>query len=1054
MPLFELTRWTKSDGPLTKSICLGSDGKIISDGSACVMSHGRAERVQVHDVSEFSELISGLNSNQAIALGMLRPGLADHVRVVTKRKLDEFNGTADPGIIARTGSHIVYAPERPAFALLDFDTKGMPPEVKSRLSELGGFWPALLTVLPPLATTAHVIRRSTSAGLFRSDTGDMFRESNGFHVFVAVQDGRDSERFLKTLHARCWLVELGWMMVSASGQLLERSIVDRMVGAPERLVFEGAPVLKPPLAQDQESRRPVAKGGSLLDTVSACPSLTILEKSRLRQLHAREGHRLAPDSARARQAFIAERTAKMVQRTGLNADQAARIVTRQCEGVLRPDVVLPFDDPDLAGRTVAHVLADPAAYEGATLADPNEGTEYGVCKARIMRRSDGTPWIRSFAHGRTVYELRHDHRSIEAALRSVDPDNAIDTFVGLWLAAELGADEEQSLRELVQKIAGVKARPLAARLKAARAEQESIRANADKERLAAERSDARIKLPVPAPDAELLPILRAIDDVLCASPLAEPPMRDLERWPTEVRSREAFRLRGMIINDASENEADDETDKEPIRLPPPKMWLLSPQDRFTMAHLIEEHTEFVQETKYCDRAVALPAKFVEHYIHFNASKLPLVGAVVTNPLVLPHGELLAPDGLDRDRRVVFKIEPMLRNLLPKPAECTPNAVSRAMHFLVDEWLCDVATSFEGKCVLIAAAMTILERTLLPERPVFFVTAGQRGGGKTTVLNMLFIAACGHHPPACAWSADEEERRKAMFSYLREGVAAVVWDNIPRGTAISCPTIEKATTSETYSDRVLKESRTETVPALTINLFTGNNIAPRGDMASRSLQVRLAVDRLDPENRPFKHPDPLEWTKTHRGNIIHALYTIMLGNPRLRSRNATPAETRFKPWWHLIGSAIEYGAALLVEEIEALVVDSPREAPPTRIKFRALLNAFEVDEEQSSALATVLELLRSKWPGGFKASYLVNFVGAADETAINFKACLELASQRPIPIVAAHIINWRLKALIDTPVMAGDAMLVLKYVPERGHGGMFCVRSSADVQPVHPVHPVG
>jgi hypothetical protein len=91
---------------------------------------------------------------------------------------------------------------------------------------------------------------------------------------------------------------------------------------------------------------------------------------------------------------------------------------------------------------------------------------------------------------------------------------------------------------------------------------------------------------------------------------------------------------------------------------------------------------------------------------------------VTNPLVLADGTLLAPDGLDRERRVVFKIEDALRDLLPKNAECTPNAVARAMHFLLDEWLVDVATDFAGQCVLIAAAMTILQRTLLPERPVF------------------------------------------------------------------------------------------------------------------------------------------------------------------------------------------------------------------------------------------------------------------------------------------------------------------------------------------------
>lgn len=59
------------------------------------------------------------------------------------------------------------------------------------------------------------------------------------HVFILVQDGRDCERFLKTLHLRCWLAGFGWMMVGAGGQLLERSIVDRVVGSPERLGFEG-----------------------------------------------------------------------------------------------------------------------------------------------------------------------------------------------------------------------------------------------------------------------------------------------------------------------------------------------------------------------------------------------------------------------------------------------------------------------------------------------------------------------------------------------------------------------------------------------------------------------------------------------------------------------------------------------------------------------------------------------------------------------------------------------------------------------------------------------
>jgi hypothetical protein len=35
------------------------------------------------------------------------------------------------------------------------------------------------------------------------------------------------------------------------------------------------------------------------------------------------------------------------------------VIVRQFEGVLRPDIVLPFDDPELASCTVGDVLANP-----------------------------------------------------------------------------------------------------------------------------------------------------------------------------------------------------------------------------------------------------------------------------------------------------------------------------------------------------------------------------------------------------------------------------------------------------------------------------------------------------------------------------------------------------------------------------------------------------------------------------------------------------------------------------------------------------------------------
>jgi RNase P subunit RPR2 len=332
---FEFTRFTKSDGPLTKRISLSADDSIKSDGGACLMACGHARRLRVSNVKQLAAVIERICSNQAIGLGALRPDLPDEVEVVTKAKL--VNGTIRPDLIARTGANILFRKGQPAFALLDFDTKGMPPGVADELKRLGGFWEALRSVLPKLGSVATVTRRSTSAGLLRSDTGESLPGSDGLHVYLPVQDGADIPRFSKALHERCWLADLGFMKVGRAGQLLERSPIDYMVGRPERLVFEGEPVLEPPLEQDRKSRRPVVLDGDTLDTVTACPSLSNVESARLDEMRAREKQRLRPEAARARAAYIEGQASRIAKRKGVSMPSARRIIARQCDGILLPD---------------------------------------------------------------------------------------------------------------------------------------------------------------------------------------------------------------------------------------------------------------------------------------------------------------------------------------------------------------------------------------------------------------------------------------------------------------------------------------------------------------------------------------------------------------------------------------------------------------------------------------------------------------------------------------------------------------------------------------------
>jgi P4 family phage/plasmid primase-like protien len=409
-----LTVFTKHGGGLlTKKIALALNGEVIVDSSACYMGSGMAQRVAVPDAAGLADLIMTLQQNQAIAFGAIRSDLPEICTVLTVKKI---NGAkrCPPGTIARTKENITYQPGSAAWVLIDFDRKGMPDEVAERLRERGGLWEALVSIVPELDGAERVMRPSTSSFVCRTDTGDQIT-TGGWHIAILARDGSDAARFLTSLHRRCWLAGFGWYMVGAGGQLLERSIVDRVVGSPERLIFEAEPVVEPPLAQDVKMRRPMPCDGEPLDTAATCPELSATEETRFQELRAEAAAQLGIEVRAAHTAYVVKQAKQLVERTGITAEAAARIVERQCQGVLLPDVALPFDDPDLAGVTVAEVLADPHRFINETLADPLEGVAYGRGKAMIMRRDDSSLWIHSFAHGRSIFELKSEEEATEAA---------------------------------------------------------------------------------------------------------------------------------------------------------------------------------------------------------------------------------------------------------------------------------------------------------------------------------------------------------------------------------------------------------------------------------------------------------------------------------------------------------------------------------------------------------------------------------------------------------------------------------------------------------------
>ncbi len=1002
---FEVTLFVNNAGPLSKHVFLDPDGSLIKIPYA-QMWCGTMARRPLSDLHAFARLIEDMPRNAAIALGAKQEGLLDCDQLVLSDDLRD----GQPGFASRSQKNIAYRREKPALVLLDFDDGGMPSAVKTRLEELGGFLGAVKYLCHDITTSRHhdittsgyVHRPSTSANIINGET-EQFYPSAGQHLFALIKDGSDAQRFLKALASRAWQEDLGWFVISEDGKLLERSIIDVAVAAPERLVFEANADVDPPLRQ--EPREAHVHFGPPLNSWIGCPDLGTTAEADVKQIKSKAARDLAPEASRRREAFDKVQIAAAVKR-GVPLERARQMVEHRGNGILTPDVELEFDDPHIGKNglaTVRDVLADPARFANQTLRAPGEDHRWGPNKAIVLR--SGLTIFAFTPNGDVYYRLRHDYQSIKAAIMAAPKDEAPDVFFWLVLNGITNKIEEDKLVQLVKERAGVGVRPIQSMLKQERTKQRAEEAQATRIRQRAKIE--KICLEAPSPDAEAGPVMIEWDSFLCRVKAPEPPMRDMEGWPVTIRFREAMGLHELTSNGANAEE------NETSRLPAPKQFLLTKHDIFSLEIEIGDYITFMRPTSDGERAVCPPERLITHYLKYMRSALPTVRAVVTMPLVLPNGDLLASNGLDRERRLVMRIDPALLGFIPKAENCTPEAVDGAFRFLVDQWLVDVSTDLKGKCTLIAFALSIIERTLFAERPVWFNTAGKRGGGKTTVLIMLVLAVTGIKPPAAAWAVDSEERRKAILAYLMEGLAALIWDNIPRGTMISCSAIERASTAETYTDRILGLTKVPVVPAQTIMAFTGNNIGPKGEIASRALMVELDVDRPDPENRPFKHSDPIGWTRDHRGEILRALYTILLGNPQFDAAHRVPAPTRFKPWWNLVGSAVENPAC--------------RYAPAQLFTFKDMFAQSEEGDEETASFGEILGILYTEWPekefaSADVAAYLKdrNFDGP-DESKVLRCFC---APRKPGAEVTADSIGKALKAIGGAPV-AIDASWSLK-----------------------------
>jgi hypothetical protein len=169
---------------------------------------------------------------------------------------------------------------------------------------------------------------------------------------------------------------------------------------------------------------------------------------------------------------------------------------------------------------------------------------------------------------------------------------------------------------------------------------------------------------------------------------------------------------------------------------------------------------------------------------------------------------------------------------------------------------------------------------------------------------------------------------------------------------------------------------------------------------------------------------------NQGRILRALYTILLANPQLKPERRQAPKTRFKTWWHLIGSAVEHAAAALTGLQAERPVD---QRSANLVDFAALFARMEGDDEETASLIDILDLIHTRWPEFFQAADIARFVNEPpiddEEIAGTLRAFLDPPGRR-ISQMSTISVGRRLGMIVDAPVSAENRTLkLIRTVPE-------------------------
>lgn len=279
---------------------------------------------------------------------------------------------------------------------------------------------------------------------------------------------------------------------------------------------------------------------------------------------------------------------------------------------------------------------------------------------------------------------------------------------------------------------------------------------------------------------------------------------------------------------------------------------LQPLDKAAATELISKSCAWQRSVGSRLDSVVTPREVLDSlFSRSNWPRIRRIERLVHHPFVDRNGDIILTTGYYPKLRIYLDANVAIS---PIPDKISDADVRRAIATLREPTKGVCFEDDHSRDVSPLAILTVIDLPNGAKPPCFFITAPFPGSGKSVFANIGHIVAFGECAPTATLSSSNEETRKALTTYVRDGRSVVVLDNIPNGHHVASADLDQFLTSKVRLDRQLGKNESIEASSNLFIILTGNNITAGEDTLRRIVHCRI--------RRPYP--------QMHSGHSNHAV----------------------------------------------------------------------------------------------------------------------------------------------------------------------------------------